>query len=71
MKIIKWAENVVKRFKWYDIKLAQIATLFATLCVIVLWPAFLELVLRFEWYWYLILAILFGLPLVKRMFFER
>ena len=71
MGIIKWAENVVKRFRWYDIKLAQLATLFATLCLITLWPAFLRFVLRFEWYWYLILAIIFGLPLVKRMFFDK
>jgi len=71
MGIIKWAEDVVKRFRWYDVKLAQLATLFATLAVITLWPAFREFVFRFEWYWYLILAIIFGLPLVKRMFFEK
>ena len=71
MKFIKWAGEVAKRFRWYDVKLAQLATLFATLCVITLWPAFLELVLRFEWYWYLILAIILGLPLIKRMFFEK
>jgi len=70
MGIIKWAEEVVKRFKWYDVKLAQLSTLFATLTLITLWPAFLEAVLKIEWYWYLILAIIFGLPLIKRMFLE-
>ena len=70
MGFIQWAENVMKKFRWYDVKLAQIATIFATLTVIVLCPTFLEFVLRFEWYWYLILAIIFGLPLAKRMFID-
>ena len=50
MNIINWVEDVVKRFRWYDVKLAQFATLFATLCLITLWPAFREFVFRFEWY---------------------
>lgn len=70
MNIVEWSKGVVKRFRWYDVKLAQLSTLFATLCAMVLWQGFREFVFRFEWYWYLILAIIFGLPLVKRMFFE-
>ena len=68
---IKFAEEVMKRFRWYDVKLAQIATLFAVLTAITLWPTFLKLVLRVDWYWYLILTLVAGLPLVKRMFFEK
>ena len=68
---IKWAEETMKRFKWYDVKLAQISTLFAVLTVITLWPAFLTAVQKVDWYWYLIVAILAGLPLIKRMFFEK
>ncbi len=71
MGLIKWSEEVLKRFKWYDVKLAQLAAIFAILTLITLWPAFLEFVLRFEWYWYLILAIIFGLPLVKRLFIDK
>jgi len=70
MDFIKWAEGVVKKFKWYDIKLAQLAAIFAVLTLITAWPAFLELVLKVEWYWYLILAFIFGIPLVKRIFFD-
>ena len=47
---IIWAEECIQRFRWYDVKLAQIATLFAVLTAITLWPAFLELVLRLDWY---------------------
>ena len=70
MRIIEWSENVIKKFKWYDVKLAQLAAIFAILTLITAWPAFLEFVLKFEWYWYLLLAFVFGLPLVKRMFFD-
>ncbi len=68
---IKWSEETVKRFKWYDVKLAQVATLFAVLTVITLWPAFLTAVQKVDWYWYLIITILAGLPLIKRMFFDK
>ena len=71
MNFIKWSEKVMKRFRWYDVKLAQWAAIFATLTAITLWPKFLELVLRVDWYWYLIGAIVTGLPLAKRMFFEK
>lgn len=60
----------MKKIKWYDVKLAQIAAIFATLCVITLWPAFLELVLKVDWYWYLVLAVVFGIRWVKIMFFN-
>ena len=68
---IKWSEEAMKRFKWYDIKLAQISTLFAVLALITLWPAFLTAVQKIDWYWYLVAAILAGLPLIKRLFFEK
>ena len=70
MNLIKWSENMMKKFKWYDVKLAQWAAIFAVLTVITVWPAFLEVVLKVEWYWYFILAIICGAPLVKRMFFD-
>lgn len=70
MDIVKWSKSIVKKLKWYDIKLIQISTIFATLCIITLWPSFLELVLKVEWYWYLILAVIFSIPIIKRMFFD-
>ncbi|NQU99040.1 hypothetical protein HQ533_06285 [Candidatus Woesearchaeota archaeon] len=70
MNFAIWTENIMKKIKWYDVKLAQIAAIFATLCVITLWPAFLELVLKVDWYWYLVLAVVFGIRWVKIMFFN-
>jgi hypothetical protein len=70
MSMITWAQGVIKKFKWYDIKLAQLSAIFATLTLIVAWPAFREAVLLVSWYWYLLLAAIFGAPLVKRMFFD-
>lgn len=70
MNFAMWTENIMKKIKWYDVKLAQIAAIFATLCVITLWPAFLELVLKVEWYWYFILAFIFGIRWIKIMFFN-
>ncbi len=70
MNFANWSENIMKKIKWYDVKLAQIAAIFATLCVITLWPAFLELVLKVEWYWYFILAFIFGVRCIKIMFFD-
>ena len=70
MNLIKWSEDVMKKFKWYDMKLAQLAAIFAILTTITLWPAFLDMVLKVEWYLYLVLAIICGAPLVKRMFYK-
>ena len=70
MSFKKWTDNILKKIKWYDIKLAQIAAIFATLCLIVLWPAFLEAVLKVEWYWYLLLAFVFGVRWIKILFFD-
>jgi hypothetical protein len=70
MTFIQWAESIVKKFKWYDIKLAQIAAIFATLALITSCPWFLEAVLKLDWYWYLLLATISGLPIVKRIFFD-
>ena len=70
MNFAIWTENIMKKTKWYDVKLAQLAAIFATLTLITAWPTFLELVLKVEWYWYLILAFIFGIPLVKRIFFD-
>lgn len=70
MNFIKWSEEKMKKFKWYDVKLAQWAAIFFVLTLVSGWPAFLEAVLKLDWYWYLILAIVFGLPLAKRLFCE-
>jgi hypothetical protein len=63
----EWMNKVVKKMKWYDISLIKLAVFFATLLLITAWPAFLELVMRFEWYWYLILTVIVAIPVWKKM----
>lgn len=70
MSLIKWFEKVIKKMKWYDISLTKLAVFFMTLFLITAWPGFRNFVLSFEWYWYLTLAILVMIPLVKKMFFD-
>jgi len=70
MSMITWAEEKMKKFKWYDVKLAQLTAIFFVLALIAGWPAFLEAVLKVDWYWYLVVCILFGAPLVKRVFVD-
>jgi len=68
MGLIEWAESLIGKMKWYDISLIKLATFFATLFLIVVWPAFHDLVMQFDWYWYLILALVFAISALKKMF---
>lgn len=70
MRLIKWFEKVVKKMKWYDISLVKLSVFFGTLFLITVWPAFRNLVLGIAWYWYLIIMIIFMIPLLKKMFYD-
>ncbi|MBU3923317.1 MAG: hypothetical protein KJ592_00200 [Nanoarchaeota archaeon] len=67
MSLKKFMEKAIKKMKWYDISLVKLSVFFATLFLITVWPAFLSLVMRFEWYWYLALMVVFAFPVVKRI----
>lgn len=43
-----------------------IVTMLSTLCAINVWPRFLDDATSIEWYFYLILIAIFGLPLIVR-----
>jgi len=68
MSLMEWMEGSIKKMKWYDISLTKFSVMFFTLFLITVWPDFRNLVMRFEWYWYLALFILFALPVMKKMF---
>jgi len=70
MNLITWLEKIIKKMKWYDISLVKLSVFFATLFLITVWSGFRNLVLGFEWYWYLIISIILMIPLLKRMFFD-
>ena len=65
MRLKPWYEGKIKKLKWYSLEQAKAATFFFTLFLITAWPAFLEFVLRFEWYWYLIISFVIGGSLIK------
>lgn len=68
MSLTKWVNKGVKKMTWCDISATKFSVLFATLFLVTVWPAFRNLVMSFEWYWYLILMILFAIPPMRKMF---
>ena len=68
MGLIKWVENLIPKMKWHDISFLKLSTFFFTLFLIAIWDGFRNLVLSFEWYWHLLLAVICAIPLMKKMF---
>lgn len=52
-----WADSKVKKMSWIDLKLAQLAAVGFFLMLAKLWEPLLSL----DWYWYLVIAVLFGI----------
>ena len=68
MCLFKWANEGIKKFKWYDISMLKLDVVFFTLFLVAVWPAFRNLVLGVEWFWYLGIAVVLMIPLLKKMF---
>lgn len=68
MNFTKLIENYAKRIRWYDISLLKLTVFFATLFLVTAWAGFRNLVLGFEWYWYLIITVVLMIPLLKKLF---
>ena len=68
MNIFELIEKFCKKMKWYDVSLLKGTVLFSTLFLITAWAGFRNLVLGIEWYWYLIIAVILAIPLLKKMF---
>ena len=68
MNFTKLIENYAKKLRWYDISLLKLTVFFATLFLITVWPGFRNLVFGIDWFWYLAIAILLMIPLLKKMF---
>lgn len=71
MKLFDWLDRSIEKMRWYDISLVKLSVFFMTLFLITVWSGFREFVLRFEWYWYLIITIIIMIPLLKKMFFDK
>ena len=68
MNLFKLSEKVAKKMKWYDFSILKLSVFFFTLFLITAWTGFRNLVLAIEWYWYLIIALVLMVPLIKKMF---
>ncbi len=68
MFIIKLADKLGRKMRWYDFSLLKLTMLFFTLFFVTVWPAFGEFALGLPWYHHLILGIIFALPICKKMF---
>ena len=68
MDFKKLGEKKIKKLPWYGAEQIKASTFFFALFLITAWPAFLEFVLRFDWYWYLIISLVIGASLIKLAF---
>jgi len=66
MGLLKMHEKAAKKMKWYHFKLLKLCVFFWTLFLITVWPWFRNIVLGVKWYWYLIIAVILMIPLVKK-----
>jgi len=64
----KLAKNFSKDLKWYEVSLLKLCVVFCTLFLITVWPALGNVVLSVAWYWYLMIAIILAIPLVKKLY---
>jgi len=65
-----WLDENVKKMRWYDISLVKLTVFFMTLFLITALRGFREVVLGFDWYWYLLVSVVLMIPLLKKMFLD-
>jgi hypothetical protein len=66
MWLFSWAENGMKKLKWYDISLFKLSVAAFILMVAKLWAPILSL----DWYWYGIIFVVLTIYLLFKMFGE-
>jgi len=65
MNKLKKRLNQKITLRYYKLKCMVIVTLLSTLFLINIWPRFLNDVLEFPWYLYIILIVLFSVPFFR------
>ncbi|MFH1649869.1 MAG: hypothetical protein ABIA93_04935 [Candidatus Woesearchaeota archaeon] len=68
MKCTERLNKCVSKMKWYDMSILKLCVFFFTLFLVTVWPAFNGLVISIAWYWYLIVAVILMIPLLRKMF---
>ena len=68
MELFNKFNKIGAKMKWYDFSLLKLCVLFFTLFLITAWPAFRSLVFNIEWFWFLIIAVILMILLLKKIF---
>jgi len=68
MNIFELGDRLSRKMKWYDFSILKAVVFFFTLFLITAWAGFRNLVMGIEWFWYLIIAAVLMIPLMKKMF---
>ena len=63
MCLFSWADPKIKNFKSYDISLIKISMVAFTLMLVKFFPQLTS----WEWYWYLVIFIMAGIPVFMKM----
>ena len=58
----------LKKLGVKDIAFIKFGVFFFTLFLVTVWPSFRNLVLGIDWYWFLMLFVIFAIPVWKKMF---
>ncbi len=67
MSLKKLITHFNEKMQWYDVPILKLTVFFATLFLLTAWPAFRELLLGIDWYWYLGLTLIMMFYLMKKM----
>lgn len=68
MGLFDWLDSNITKMRWYDISLIKLSVFFSTLFLLTAWSSFRDVALRIGWQWYLGLAIITMVPILKKMF---
>ncbi len=63
----KITQKFSKNLKWYEISSLKLSVVFFTLFIITVLPMVGKFVLNVAWYWYLLIALLFAVPIIKKI----
>ena len=62
------SERFTSTMKWYDFAMLKLSVFFLTLFLVVVWPGFRNFILGFDWYLYLIIALVLSGVLMKKAY---
>jgi hypothetical protein len=68
--IFKNFEKRIKKLRWYDISFIKLTVATVTLALVSGWQFFQNWVIGIDWYWFIGVAIIFGILPIKHFWFD-